>query len=408
MNFDNEKQVFEELDSRMQAKFKELRVSVDEMTYNIGQKLNCQEVERYCSEMNMDDVFQPFIQEFKELGQKLNEQKRRFIDFKEDLARLIEASEQKLMEIMKKKEELLDKKCGNIEKTYSKLSDYQTQLDKFEPLLEGLSSFCSKFQDFEKNFPGFSDSKISDMKEEIKGKSENYEKFVSVLDEMKETQEHFTSKLDLIWQKFSHLQEIVHTSHSDFFKQFESLQRNPQKELPKLKTPIKENPDTIPKSPFDRVIEREIMKSPLSKPLDFNNIKVQEYLSPESFRNNKDYKITSSPVISLNINAFTVGKSPLGAEIRALVNQNKIQGNNGDIDNLNGRFSSIGKARGFSTNYERLSDMGFKSCEETGFQINEEGLVLGVDGNVILDSEGNPIKLLPEYVDFLSQNIYKT
>jgi len=406
LNFENETQVFDELDQKMHNKFKDLRLLVDEMNENLNKKLNCNEIERFCSEMRLDEMFNPFLRDFKDLGFKIQEQKRKFHDFKQDLMDLLEESKQKLKEVLKKKGEILEKKEVNIEKTYSKLQEYQSQIDKFEPLLEGLSGFCQKLLDFELKL-GFNEKKIPELKDEIKAKAENMENFLIILDEMKETQDHFSNKLDLIWQKFSNLQEKVQTSSDEFFKEIETFHKPPEILSNKLKTPIKAK-FNISKSPLE---QQNVLKSPLQKPLDFNNIKVEEYLSPESFRKNenfnKDLKITSSPVMNLNINAFSLGKSPLGAETRALVNQNKIPGHIGDLDNLNlnGRFSSFGgKGKGISMNFERLSDMGFKNCEETGFQINEEGMVMGVDGNVILDSEGNAIRLLPEYMDFLSHN----
>ena len=440
MNFDTETEIFNELEDKMQKKFKELRVLVDEMNDGLVRKLNCQDVERFCSEMNVDEVFGGFLRDFMELGEKLRGQKAKFGEFKLDLNSLIEESKQKLYEILRKKGEVVDRKQVNFEKTYARLQDYQSQLDKFEPLLDGLSGFCQKFKDFEVKI-GVKDKKLPELKEEIKNYSKNMENFVSIIEEMRDTQEHFTSKLDIIWSKFTTLQNTVQTSHTEFFTEIENFHKypdfpakqekfniipeNPQKNensqffskqfdnkknfeelpTPKLKTPVKSK-ENIPKSPFET---HKVLKSPLQKPLDVNSIRVQEYLSPESFRKHenidRDMKITSSPVMNLNINAFALGKSPLGAETRALVNQNKMLGLGGDMDNLNNRFSSFGgKIRGISMNYERLSDMGFKNCEETGFKINDEGLVMGADGNVILDGEGNPIKLLPEYMDFLSQN----
>lgn len=405
MTFEHESEIFNELDSKMQAKFGELRLQVDEMSNNLIKKLSCQEVERFFSEIQAENLIEPFIREFKELGMNLEEQKRRFVDFKDDLIKLLEVSRQKLVEVMRKKEGVVERRCNGLEKTYNKIADYQVQIDKIGPLIEGLSAFCSKFHDFEGKMFSI-DRKIPELKEEIQERAIKIENFMTVIEEMKDTQEHFSSKLDLIWQHFSNLQDRVQNSQEDFFKEIESFHQKPESN--KIKTPIKTK-ENFSKSPFEKRFEdQNILKSPLQKTvIDYQNIKVNEYFSPESFRNNRDMKITSSPVVSLNLNAFSLGKSPLGAEMRALVNQNKTPTLGGDNDNFNNtRWSSFGKVRGISLNYERLSEIGFKNCEETGFQINDEGMVLGVDGKIILDSEGKPIKLLPEYMDFLSHNKY--
>lgn len=432
ISYEKEIDVFNEINAKLDSKFKELRALTDEMMSCLAQKLTNQEVEKFLSEgLCLEEMFQPFLKEYKDLVCKLENHKEKFPVFKEDLKNLLEESQKKLKEIINKKENMVTRKCNAVKKTYEKIGEYHVEIDKLEGLLQGLSSFCEGFHEMQKAIERGNDKKIGDIKEDAHQKKKEFNQLLTTLEEMKDNQEHFSSKLELIWQKFSLLQEKVHLDQIEFFKEIENFNENKQK------TPIK--------------TEKKPVKSPLRSPLqhEFEDINMQEYLSPDiSQKYTKGMKITRSPVTSLNVNAFTTIKSPLkmesmksplsksplarspleiqennpdmnrrisnnfqfkkspsGMEIRGQVNQIKLQGLSGDNDAINGRWSSIGKNGRFgSINYERLSEIGFKNCEETGFQVNEEGFVMGVDGKILLDSEARPIRLLPEYIDFLSQN----
>lgn len=428
-NYEQELQGFFEMSQKLEEKFIELKALSDQMSQCLSQKLNKEDFERFFEKgPALQEALSPVFQEFREFSRLLQGETTKFMQFKEEIHEILQGSQQKIAEILAKKEGVVERKVKNFEKAYSKLGDLQGEIDKLEGLLQGLNGFCEKFLDFQKELQS-QDSKKLDMKEEIIEKQQKIDDLYGILEEVKDTQEHFSSKLELISQKFKYLQEKTFDSQAHFFKEIESFHENPMKTpcKPAISNPFELNegllsPEAerlkgvqITRSPVTslNVNILETLKSPIKSPLEAQSMKSPLKVQEKSKTPNKNPIKLKSPLLKSPLHfendAFLNSKSPLnkgneavnGKELRGMTNQCKLVGLGGDNDMIAGRWSSIGKSKG---SYERLSEMGFKNCEETGFQVNEEGFVLGIDGQILMDSEAKPIKLLPEYIEFLSHN----